>query len=58
MVDFIDKAICNNENDFWNHKIGQSLVKAIVTKNLIKKEKIDCMFLSCHQGISEWIYTL
>ena len=39
MVDFIDKAICNNENDFWNHKIGQSWVKAIVTENLIKKGK-------------------
>ena len=38
---------------------GSEVKKSKETKKcIIKRETIDCMFLSCHVRVSEWIHTL
>ena len=69
LIDFLDKCGVNvifemspqktalNVKSTWNPPIGHFVLKILLSK-LEKEVFSDCMFLSCHVRVSEWIHTL
>ena len=47
-----------NDLPFLPKRLKIEKVEKLVTNLHVKTEYVECMFLSCHVPVSEWIHTL